>query len=281
MHGRQAIGAFRAFHLRCGNRDSSARLKVAADTPGGSMDKRRKLIIVGEGSVAEVACEYFTFDSDYEVVCFSVEPSARTKDNLLGLPVVPFDILEQAFPPNDHDVFVAIGFLKLNRVRTRLCEEAKRKGYRLASYISSKAFVWRNVVMGEHCFVFEDNTIQPFARLGNNVTLWSGNHIGHHSVIEDNCFLSSHVVVSGFVRMGENCFLGVNCTIANNIKIGHDCWLSPGVIIMKDVPSGSFFRAAKSKAEEISAPEFFKVKIDGEPEGHGWDARHPVSMHQS
>lgn len=245
------------------------------------MDKRRKLIIVGEGSVAEVAYEYFTFDSDYEVVCFSAERTVQTKDHLLGLPVLPFDMLEHAFPPDDHDLFVAIGFIKLNRVRARLCGEAKRKGYRLASYISSKAFVWRNVVMGEHCFVFEDNTVQPFVRLGNNVTLWSGNHIGHHSVIHDNCFISSHVVVSGFARIGENCFFGVNSTVANNIKIGHDCWISPGVILMKDVPPGSFFRAARSKAEEISAPEFFKVKGDEEQDGMGWDVQHPAPMHQS
>ena len=50
---------------------------------------------------------------------------------------------------------------------------------------------------GDNCFILEDNTVQPFVTIGNNVTLWSGNHIGHDSVIEDDCFISSHVVVSG------------------------------------------------------------------------------------
>lgn len=130
--------------------------------------------------------------------------------------------------------------------------------------------------MGEHCSVFEDNTIQPLVQLGNNVTLWSGgNHIGHHSVIEDNCFISSHVVISCFARIGANCFFGVNCIVANNIKIGRDWWLSPGVIIMKDVEPGSFFRAARSKAEEISAPEFFKLNTDKRQDGGGLDVRPP------
>ena len=227
------------------------------------MEKNRKLVIVGEGSVAEVAYEYFTHDSDYEVAAFSVEQHVRTKENIFGIPVVPFESLEYLFDPMEHDVFVAIGFIKLNRIRARLCAEAKTKGFRLASYISSKAFVWRNVQYGENCFVFEDNTVQPFVKLGNNVTLWSGNHIGHHSVIRDNCFISSQVVISGFVDIGENCFFGVNSTVAHNIKIGKDCWISPGVVIMKNVEAGSLFKVTKTKPEEISALHYFKIEAEG------------------
>ena len=131
------------------------------------MKTKRKLVIVGEGSLAEVAYEYFTHDSDYQVSAFSIEQDVRTKENIFGVPVVPFESLERSFDPMEHDVFVAIGFLKLNRLRTRLCAEAKTKGFRLASYISSKAFVWHNVQHGENCFIFEDNTVQPFVKLGN------------------------------------------------------------------------------------------------------------------
>src|SRR5688572_11172186 len=133
-------------------------------------------------------------------------------------------------------------YTKLNRLRTRLSRQAREKGYALASYVSSKAFVWRNVEIGEHCFIFEDNTLQPFVKVGNNVVMWSGNHIGHHSVIKDNCFISSHVVVSGFVEIGENCFLGVNSTIINNIKIARDSWIGPGVTITRDTSQGEFYR---------------------------------------
>src|SRR5204863_7760280 len=224
------------------------------------MNEKRKLVIVGEGSVAEVAYEYFTHDSDYEVAAFSIEEHVRTKDNIFGVPVVPFESLEDWFDPMDHDVFVAIGFIKLNRIRARLCAEAKTKGYRLASYISSKAFVWHNVQHGENCFIFEDSTVQPFVKLGNNVTLWSGNHIGHHSVIRDNCFISSYVVVSGFVEIGENCFLGVNSTIINNVKIATDCWIGPGVTITRDTSQGEFYRPAQVEPGKVSTHRFFKIK---------------------
>lgn len=199
------------------------------------MEKTRKLIIVGDSAFAEIAYEYFTYDSDYEVTAFAVEQEYLKKDNLFGLPVVPFETVEESYDPREHDVYVATVYTQLNLLRTRLCAAAKAKNFSLASYISSRAFVWRNVEIGEHCFIFENNVVQPFVKLGSNVVLWSGNHIGHHSIIKDNCFISSHVVISGFVEVGENCFMGVNSTVANNTKIGDNCLVGAGALILGDV----------------------------------------------
>jgi sugar O-acyltransferase (sialic acid O-acetyltransferase NeuD family) len=222
--------------------------------------KRVGLIIVGDTAFAEIAHEYFTHDSKYEVVAFSVERAFMKRRELKGLPVVPFEEIESKYSVGDHEVHVAVTYTQLNRLRARLCEEAKSKGFRLASYVSSRAFVWRNVVLGEHCFIFEDNTIQPFATVGNNVVLWSGNHIGHHSIIHDNCFIASQVVISGFCEIGANSFLGVNCTVANNIRIGRDNWIGPGVTISKETATGELYARESTKAARVSSLRFFKVK---------------------
>jgi sugar O-acyltransferase (sialic acid O-acetyltransferase NeuD family) len=224
------------------------------------MEKAHKLVIVGDSAFAEIAYEYFTFDSNYQVVAFSVESEYLKRDRLFGLPVTAFEDLETDFPAQEHDVYVATVYTQLNRLRTRLCSEAKRKGFRLASYVSSRAFLWRNVEVGEHCFIFEDNTVQPFVKLGNNLVLWSGNHIGHHSEVRDNCFISSHVVISGFVVVEENCFLGVNSTIVNNVTIGKDCWLGPNVTVVKDVPAGTYFKPNRYETSSRTTYEFFKIK---------------------
>jgi sugar O-acyltransferase (sialic acid O-acetyltransferase NeuD family) len=219
----------------------------------------RKLVIVGDSAFAEIACEYFDVDSSYEVVGFAVEQAFHKRESLLGLPVVTFEAMHERFDPASHDVHVAVVYTQLNRLRSRLAAAAKARGYALASYVSSRAFVWRNVQVGEHCFIFEDNTLQPFVRIGRNVVLWSGNHIGHHSVIHDNCFVSSHVVVSGFCEVGENCFLGVNSTLGNNVKVAADNWLGPCTTIMKDTEPGQLFRAEHTDPARVSAPRFFKV----------------------
>ncbi len=224
------------------------------------MNKKKKLVIVGDTAFAEIACEYFSHDSPYTVAGFSVEGAFLKRNELLGLPVVALENLEQRFPPQEHEAFAAVVYTQLNRLRTRLACALKSKGYRLASYVSSRAFVWRNVQLGEHCFIFEDNTVQPFAAIGNNVVLWSGNHIGHHSRIGDNCFVSSHVVVSGFCTIGDNCFLGVNSTIANNVTIGRDCWIGPGVTIRRDIGEDLVYGGAECEPSRVPARRFFRVK---------------------
>ena len=195
-----------------------------------------RLIVIGDGPFAEIAYEYFTHDSPHRVVAFSVEEAYLKRDRLFDLPVVPFEQIERTCDPADHAFFVAITYTQANALRTRLYDAARRKGYAPASYVSSRAFVWPNCRIGEHCFIFENNVVQPFVTIGRNVVLWSGNHIGHHSTINDHCFLSSHVVVSGLCEVGEYGFLGVNSTVADHVVIGNHCVIGAGALVLGNVP---------------------------------------------
>jgi sugar O-acyltransferase (sialic acid O-acetyltransferase NeuD family) len=154
---------------------------------------------------------------------------------------------------------IALVYNSLNRIRTQFYQSAKAKGYRLASYISSKSFVWHNVEIGDNCFVFEDNTIQPFVKIGNNNVFWSGNHIGHHSTIKSHNFISSHVVISGFCTIGNANFIGVNSTMGNNLSLGSDCLIGSFVHIVKDIPDGSFVRGTPNKIDELNTWDRFKI----------------------
>ena len=224
------------------------------------MKKDKQLVIVGAGEFAEIAYEYFTHDSSYEVVAFSVEEAYFPEEKMLfDLPIVAFENLEKHFSPEHYEVFVAVTFTKLNRVRTRLYQMAKAKTFKLANYISSKAFVWHNVVMGENCFIFENNVIQYHVNIGNNVILWSGNHVGHRSRIADNCFLSSHVVVSGYCEIGKNSFLGVNSTFVDNIKIGEDCLVAAGALLVKDAEGGKIYKGNPAKPSALGTLDYFKI----------------------
>jgi sugar O-acyltransferase (sialic acid O-acetyltransferase NeuD family) len=224
------------------------------------MNKEKKLIIVGDSAFAEVAYEYFTHDSPYEVVGFSVEDAYRKKDKLFDLPIVSFESIQSLFPPDEYWIYVAVVYTKLNRLRTRLCQEAKNKGYSLASYVSSRSFIWSNVEIGEHCFIFEDNTVQPFVHIENNVVLWSGNHIGHHSVIRDNCFISSHVVISGFCDIGENCFFGVNSTLGDRVTVGKDCLIGAGAVITKSTEENRIYQGNPAVPGKVPTKRYYKIK---------------------
>jgi sugar O-acyltransferase (sialic acid O-acetyltransferase NeuD family) len=201
--------------------------------------KAQQIIVFGTGEIAELADFYFTNDSEIEVVGFTVDGAYMRGTEFRGRPVLPFERIDEEFPPERCRLFVAVSYTKLNAVRVEKVAAAQAKGYRLVSYLSSRATVFPGFEPKENCFILEDNTIQPFASVGGNVTLWSGNHIGHHSVIEDDVFLASQVVVSGGVRIGRGSFVGVNVTIRDHVTIGEKCVLGAGALVLEDQPDFS------------------------------------------
>lgn len=211
---------------------------------------KKQLVIFGAGDIAQLAHFYFTTDSEYEVVAFTVDASYIKEPQFCSLPVVAFDEVVANYPPKNYEFFVALSYSKLNAVRKEKFLSAKALGYKLASYISSRATVLNDGLIGENCFIFEDNTIQPFVSIGNNVTLWSGNHIGHHSVIKDHSFIASHAVVSGHVEIGEQCFIGVNATLRDHINIGDRCVIGAGALLLADAePEGVYICAATERSK--------------------------------
>ena len=209
----------------------------------------KRLIIFGSGDIAQLAHFYFSTDSEYEVVAFTVDTAYLTNRTFCGLPVIAFEEIAKHYTPEKHEFFIALSYSKLNAVRKDKYLAVKAKGYRLTSFISSHATVLNEGRIGENCFIFEDNTIQPFVTIGNNVTLWSGNHIGHHSTIKDHSFVASHVVISGGVEIGEQCFIGVNATLRDHIKIGNKCVIGAGTLLLADAdPEGVYIGKATERS---------------------------------
>src|SRR6266850_7962164 len=158
--------------------------------------KNKKAILFGTSGQAEVMDYLLTHDSPYEIVAFTSSRDFITQEHVYGRPLVAFENIEEHYSPSHFEMHIAVGYNSQNKLRERFYHEAKAKGYRLLTYVSSCCTSYARSI-GDNCFIFEDNTIQPFVSIGNNCILWSGNHIGHHVKIADHCFITSHVVISG------------------------------------------------------------------------------------
>ena len=212
----------------------------------------RNVVIFGLKDYAELAHYYLTHDTADKVIAFSVHREYLPENAVFrGLPVVAFEEIESVYPPDKFYFFAPMSPKNMNRDREAIYNEIKNKGYECISYVSSKATTFGNAI-GENCFILEDNTIQPFTKIGKNIVLWSGNHIGHHGVIHDHVTFTSHVVMSGHCDIGAYSFFGVNSTLRNGLKIAEGSFIAMAAAIMKDTEAWSVYKG--NPAEKLSIP---------------------------
>lgn len=216
-----------------------------------------KVIIFGLQDFAELAHFYLENDSEHEVVAFSVHQRyLPSETSYKGLPIEAFERIEEVYPTSEYKFFAPLSPVKMNRFRESIYKDIKDKGYQMISYVSSKATTFNNDI-GDNCFILEDNTIQPFAKIGNNVVIWSGNHIGHHGIVEDHVMFTSHVVLSGHCKVERYCTLGVNSTIRDGITIAEGTFVAMGASIIKNTDSWSMYKgnpAIKSDRSTLELP---------------------------
>jgi sugar O-acyltransferase (sialic acid O-acetyltransferase NeuD family) len=214
------------------------------------------VVIFGVKDFASLAHFYLKHDSPHKVVAFTVHREyLPAPAEFEGLPVIPFEEIQDRFPPEQVSAFAPLSHRKMNRLREGVYNELRSKGYPLISYVSSRATLFPGTPIGDNCFILEDNTIQPFVTIGDNTVIWSGNHIGHHSVIGSHVFITSHVVISGHCHIGEHCFLGVNATLKDQITLAEGTLIGMGANITKSTEPWSLYKADATKASKISSAD--------------------------
>ncbi len=203
--------------------------------------KGERVVIIGTGENGAIAFEYFSYDSPHEVVAFSAEASFITSDAYCGLPVVPFEELAKAYPPEDYRAFVAVSDIQLNRVRQRLYQAVKAAGFDCVSCVSSHAFILRTADIGENAFIQENVAVQHGCRVGDNVFLGSGTCVGHGSTVEDGFYAGPHAVICGGCTVRRGTFLGANSCISTCVTVAEDCLIGASAVVLKDTEPGRVY----------------------------------------
>jgi len=215
----------------------------------------RELVIIGNGQMAELFCSHFTRTSDYRVAGFAVDATFIKAGELLGLPVVALEEVESRFAPDAFDAFVAIGPAANNTVRAARFLDLRRRGYRLANYISPQALISPDASVGENVVVGPFSAVQPWARIGDNVLVGGSSIVGHHCQVHSHAYLALHVVMAGSVVIGERAFVGIGATIRDNVKIGEGSVIGAGATILSDVAPNSVHVPPRATQLPMSADQ--------------------------
>lgn len=220
---------------------------------------KKNLVIFGIGKIAEVIYYYAQHECNFNVVAFCVDEQYKTGETFLDLPVVAFENVEEKFSPAANEMFVAVGYHDLNKLRETKCKEAIDKGYNLVSVISPLANVPKNVTTGYNCFIMSPAIIHPCVKIGNDVFVWSGTMIGHHSVIEDNCWLTSSCNIGGNVTIGANTFMAVNATVGHSVSVGKSCFIGANALVTKKLDDEGVVIVESTKPLRLTSKQFLKM----------------------
>lgn len=218
----------------------------------------KKLVIVGDGKIADVAFQCFTKDEDWDVVGFAVEKKFRKKSQYRGLPVSELENLSRDYDSQNISLFVAVGYHECNLVRQRIFQHLAKEGYDFASYVSSFASVPRDFSPPRNVLVQEFVSIQAGASLEENVFLFSGCTVGHHAFLGAHSWVASGVSIGGASKIGELGFLGLNATIGHEVTIGHRSFIGASSLVLKDLPDGSVVIERESEKMRLDVDHFLR-----------------------
>lgn len=216
-----------------------------------------QIVIFGTGAFAEIAHYYFTRDSGLGVAAFTVDAAYLREPTFRGLPVVAFEEVERHFPPGDFGMFVAVGIGRVNRSRAEKVAEAEAKGYRLASFVSSRADVADDLVVRPNTMIMERTGIQPFVEIGRDTIVWSGTRVGFRTTIGDHCWIVGPILGES-VAVGDSTFIGLNATIAPSVRIGRSNVIGAGALILADTADGVIYRGRPSTPSRVPSDRLWK-----------------------
>jgi UDP-3-O-[3-hydroxymyristoyl] glucosamine N-acyltransferase len=81
--------------------------------------------------------------------------------------------------------------------------------------------------------------VDPTAKVGQNVQMGAGVHVGAWAVIDDRVEIGTNSVIAAGCQIGENCRVGSNCRLDGNVVVYHNCIIGNNVIVQANSTIGS------------------------------------------
>jgi NDP-sugar pyrophosphorylase family protein len=222
-----------------------------------------KIVLFGIGRGADVAYRFLSRDTDHEICGFATDAKYIDRDRFRDLPVVAFEEVERFFPPEDYRILILLGYQGMNRLREQKFNQAKAKGYTLESYVASDIFRVEDIKVGENCFILDNQSISLDVTIGNNVVMWSSNHIGDLTTIQDHVWLTSHVTIAASATIGERSFLGIGSTISNHVVIAPDSFIGANVMMNSCTDAGRVYLQGHEPNLDFDSRSFMRVMMAG------------------
>lgn len=207
---------------------------------------KQQIILYGAGDFSRLMLYHFSHDSDYEVVAFCQDKQYLTTSQFCGLPVFAFESIEMLYPPAEFSMFVAIGYSRM-RNRSIMYDKAKKKGYQLVNFMSRKAIIRDDLIIGDNNAIFSSSDVEPNVIIGNNNIFWTRSILGHGVKIGHHNYFSGGAGLGGNCVIGDYCFMGNAALMINGINIANETFLVAGAVILRDTEKATKYHGNPAK----------------------------------
>ncbi|GAA0753170.1 NeuD/PglB/VioB family sugar acetyltransferase [Clostridium sartagoforme] len=211
------------------------------------------VIIFGCGDLAKQVYHYLNASKKFNVICFTVDKKYINSKYLEGKDIIPFEDIESKFPAKRYKFITAIGYKNM-RIRNKIYNDIKSKGYDFINYIHESVIINNPINIGSNNLILSNVVIEPNVRIGSNNIIYSNTVIGHDSTLGDNNIISIGNNIAGFTKIKTGCFIGIGSTIINNLTIEDESLIGAGSLIIKSTEKlGLYTGVPAKKLREIDS----------------------------
>ncbi len=205
-----------------------------------------KILIHGTGTQGRLLFAEMSDDGRYDVEAFVCDDKFYSPADFMGKPVYRASDIERHFPPGSLKV-ISTGVYASPRERYHSYLQMKEKGYQFINYISRKATVADNVVMGENNIIFSGVYLDFFGRLGNSNIIRPNTYIGHDFNIHNGVYISPGCHIAGYSTIEDLSFIGISSTILERLTIRTETLIGAKTLITKDTVPYSQYVGSPAK----------------------------------
>jgi sugar O-acyltransferase (sialic acid O-acetyltransferase NeuD family) len=187
------------------------------------------IILIGGGGHCVSVIDVIENDNKFNIL--GVLDSNIKEKNVLGYKILGGDNLIPELVNENTYFFITVGQVKNCTIRKNIAKNLKENNARLATIISSLAYVSKHAHIEEGTIIMNHAVINAKSRIGKNCIINTKSNIEHGVKIGDFCHISTCAVVNGDSLVGKGSFIGSNATISNGISIKENSIISAGTFI--------------------------------------------------
>lgn len=188
----------------------------------------KNLILIGGGGHCKSCIDVIELSGEYEIKGILDMPD-KIGEKVLGYEIIGSDRDLRKYTENNY-FLVTVGQVRSPDLKTKLYEEVKNAGGKLATIISPRTYVSKHAEIGQGTIIMHNSVINANTQIGNNCIINTNAIVEHDCIVQDNCHISVFAILCGQSQLGEGSFVGANSTVINCVNVPPRSFVKAGSI---------------------------------------------------